>query len=83
MGHTVWSQRTVLDTILSEIKDFGYVLRGEDAKLFQDVIERPLKHVGDISYASSFHVWAFMMMSIFIEQEKKINELKTKLEELI
>ncbi|MFH1850585.1 MAG: hypothetical protein ABH879_10500 [archaeon] len=75
MGHTVWSQRIVLDIMLSELKAYGKSLRAEERIIYEKLLKDPLKHVGSISYASSIHVWAFLLLSILLEQEKKINSL--------
>lgn len=76
MGHTVWSQRITLDVILTELKDYGRALRQEDRAIFEDMLKQPLKHYGSISYAGSFHAWAFLLLSIILEQEKRIKRLE-------
>jgi hypothetical protein len=76
MGHTVWSQRIVIDLMLAELKNMGRALRKEDQELFERMLERPLQHIGSISYASSMHVWAFLLLSIILEQEKKVRALE-------
>jgi len=70
MGHTVWSQRIVCDIILSELKAYGKALRGEDRIIYERLLKEPLKHFGSISYANSIHAWAFLLLSIMIEQKK-------------
>jgi hypothetical protein len=71
MGHTVISQRMNLDNLLSELSDYGKSLRREDRAVFERLLKQPLKHVGSISHASSFHAWAFLILSILLEQEKR------------
>ena len=74
MGHTVLSQRMMVDIILSELKSYGNALRAEDRVIYENMLKKALKRVGAISYASSVNVWAFILLSIILEQEKKIND---------
>jgi hypothetical protein len=83
MGHTVWSQRVVLDILLQELKDYGRALGGEDRELYERILKEPLKHVGSISFANSIHVWAFLLLSILIEQERKIEHIEELYESLV
>jgi hypothetical protein len=71
MGHTVLSQRRMVDNILNELKEYGNALREEDRVIYEELLKSSLKRVGAISYASSIHVWAFILLSIIIEQEKR------------
>jgi len=79
----VWSQRIVLDILLSELKDYGKALRQEDRELYKKILKEPLKHIGSISYANSIHVWAFLLLSILVEQEKKIRKMEGLYESLV
>ncbi|MBU0615322.1 MAG: hypothetical protein KJ601_04475 [Nanoarchaeota archaeon] len=81
MGHTVWSQRIVSDIVLNELKDFGKALREDDRHVLVKLLKEPLKHLGSISYANSIDVWAFLLLSILIEQEKKIEILNRRIQE--
>jgi galactitol-specific phosphotransferase system IIC component len=72
MGHTVSSQRMIIDIMLKELKDFAKALREEDRKIYLDLIKLPLKRVGAISYASSVNAWAFLILSILIEMQKNV-----------
>ena len=76
MGHTVWSQRIASDIMLAELKSYGRALRKEDREIYERMLKLPLKRYGCISYASSIHVWAFLLLSIILEQEKKIKVLE-------
>ena len=76
MGHTVLSQRQVLDLLLSELRDYGKALRPQERQILDEVLREPLKHIGSITYASSVHVWAFLLLSIIVEQQKKIRALE-------
>jgi len=75
MGHTVWSQRMTLDVLLAELKKYGKALRPEDREALERLLKQPLRHVGSIAYASSMHLWAFLILSILIEQEKRYESL--------
>jgi hypothetical protein len=76
MGHTVWSQRIAIDIILQELAGFSRALRKEDCLALNEILKKPLKHIGSISYADSYHVWAFILLAILVEQEKKIKKLE-------
>ncbi len=62
--------------ILSELHSYGKALREDDRKVYDDMLKRSLKKIGPISYASSIDVWAFILLSIILEQEKEIRGLK-------
>tara|TARA_Y100000310_G_C20636464_1_gene791429 strand:+ start:466 stop:1158 length:693 start_codon:yes stop_codon:yes gene_type:complete len=72
MGHTIWSQRINSDLILNELQQFGKALSIEDRIIFSQLIQKPLKHLGSITYVSSQQTWAFLLLSILIEQQKII-----------
>jgi uncharacterized protein (DUF697 family) len=76
MGHTVSSQRMVADDIVAELKSYGKALRSGDRAFYEDVLKQAFKHYGSISYASSIHTWAFLLLSILLEQEKRIQEME-------
>jgi len=76
MGHTVWSQRIVLDILLGELKSYGKALREDDRLIYEGLLKKPLKHYGTISYTNSVHAWAFLLLTILLEQEKKIKSLE-------
>jgi hypothetical protein len=71
MGHTVASQRIMVDLVIGELMAYGKALREEDRKIFFELLKYPLKKVSAISYANSMHVWAFLIISMIIELEKK------------
>lgn len=76
MGHTVSSQRMRVDYVLNELKSFGQAMCKEDRRIYERMLKEPLKHVGAISYVSSLDVWAFVLLSILLEQEKRIRKLE-------
>ena len=76
MGHTVWSQRIVLNSLVDELQSYGKALRGNDKHIYEQLLKKCFKHFGSTSYASSMHAWAFLLLSIMLEQEKKLQELE-------
>ncbi|MFW5746975.1 MAG: hypothetical protein ACOCWQ_05510 [Nanoarchaeota archaeon] len=76
MGHTVMSQRQVIDLTLSELQSFTKALDRTDRQLAERILKRPLAHIGSISNAASMHVWAFLLLTIILEQEKKIKYME-------
>lgn len=82
MGHTVASQRQVIDIVLSELNDYSRALRKEERMILERLLNEPLKHVGAISNASSIDVWAMILLSILIEQEKRLHTLEKKIDRL-
>jgi len=75
MGHTVASQRIMVDVVIRELEAYAKALREEDRKIYLQLLKLPLKKIGAISYASSIHVWAFLLLSILVEQEKKYERM--------
>ena len=71
MGHTVSSQRQLIINMVDELERYGRALRGKDREIFFEMIKDPLKHIGAISYTSSMHVWALLLLSIMVEHEKR------------
>lgn len=80
MGHTVWSQRIVMNIILDELKGFGRSLRQEERLVYEQMLKKAMRHFGSVSYASSFHAWALVLLSIMLEQEKRIIQMEKSYE---
>lgn len=79
MGHTAYSQRIVTDSLLKELADYGKALRADERYLYTQMLKEPLKHFGSISNASSLHTWALLLLSIILEQQKKLHSLENEL----
>jgi hypothetical protein len=79
MGHTVWSQRVALDVLSSELKSYAKTLPKHEQKLFNEMLTVPYQKIGSLTYTSSIHVWAFMLMTIMLEQEKRLKALEHEL----
>lgn len=75
MGHTVASQRIVIDNMLKEMKSYADALRHDEREDYIRMLNTPLKKVGAISSASSVDTWAFMLLTILLEHEKKLQEI--------
>ena len=76
MGHTLPSQRMVTDIILAELQEYAKALREEDRAIYTQMLKKPLLHLGSISQASSMHTWALLLLSIQLEQEKRLQKLE-------
>ena len=63
MGHTVWSQRIVIEVMLSELKNFAKALQQKDRAIYESMLKKPFRYVSKISYTSSVHTWAFLLLN--------------------
>lgn len=63
--------------VIGELLDYAKALREDDRKILEELLKLPLKKVGAISYACSLDVWAFLILSIMIEQEKRIRHYES------
>jgi hypothetical protein len=70
MGHTLTSQRMIVDNILNDLESFGRSLSEEDRKIYAELLREPLKHLGNITYTSSMNTWAILLLCIMLEREK-------------
>ena len=71
MGHTVSSQRQMVDRTLAELLAYSKALRSDERIIYENLLKKALSKVGTIGYANSIHVWATVLLSIMLEQEKK------------
>lgn len=74
MGHTNTSQRMMIDKLLGELQSFGNALDEQDRLILNDLLKKPLKHFGSITYASPLNPEIFILLSIILEQQKRIIE---------
>jgi hypothetical protein len=72
MGHTVSSQRRVVDSIMEEFREYKKSLRSEDFAACDKALDKVKLHIGSISYAASYNTWALVLFSIILEQEKEL-----------
>ncbi|MFH2021521.1 MAG: hypothetical protein ABIJ34_08980 [archaeon] len=78
MGHTATSQRQVSDAIIRELHEYGRSLRIEEMPAYERLLAKAKIHFGSISFVSSYNTWAFILVSILLEQEKEIMHLEEK-----
>lgn len=83
MGHTVTSQRQMIDMVLADLKHFGGALRKQDRLALERMLKEPLKHTGAISNAGSIDIWAMLLLSILVEQDKRLSALEAAYDRLV
>lgn len=83
MGHTVSSQRRMIDVVLAELNKFSAPLRKEERMMLERMLKEPLKHTGAMSNANSIDIWALILLSILLEQEKRLTKLEAKYDRLV
>jgi hypothetical protein len=82
VGRTVRSYRTVLEDMIDEWQGFRKALRKEDKVAFDRLMDRARMHASAASYDTRVDPVESLFMSILLEQEKEIDELRKKLKEL-
>jgi hypothetical protein len=82
VGRTVRSYRTVLEDMIDEWQGFRKALRKEDKGAFDRLMDRARMHASAASYDTRVDPVESLFMSILLEQEKEIDELRKKLKEL-
>ena len=65
-----------MNSLVDELQCYGKALRGKDSIIYARLLKKAYKHFGTTSYANSMHAWAFLLLSIMLEQEKKLQELE-------
>jgi hypothetical protein len=82
VGRAVRSYRTVLEGMIDEWQGFRKALRKEDREAFDRLMDRARTHASAASYDTRVDPVESLFMSILLEQEKEIEELRKKLEAL-
>ena len=82
MGRTVPTYRNILENLVSEWQGFRRALRKEDREAFDRLMEKARMHANAASYEARVDPVESMFMSILLEQEKEIGELRKKIAEL-
>lgn len=72
----------MIDMVLNDLKQFSGALRKQDRLVLERILTEPLKHAGAIGNASSIDVWAIILLSILVEQEKRLATLEARYEAL-
>ncbi|MDY6966271.1 MAG: hypothetical protein SVM80_09955 [Halobacteriota archaeon] len=82
MGRTVRTYRNVLDGLISEWYDFRQALRNRDRESFDRLMEKARIHSSASSYALRLNPMESMFMSILLEQEKELDNIRKWLKDL-
>jgi hypothetical protein len=82
LGRTVPTYRNILENLILEWQGFQRALRKEDREAFDRLMEKARMHASAASYEARIDPAESMFMSILLEQEKEIRELRKKIEEL-
>jgi hypothetical protein len=82
LGRTVPTYRNILENLVNEWQGFRKALREEDREAFDRLMEKARMHASAASYEARVDPVESIFMSILLEQEKEIGELRKKIEEL-
>ena len=59
--------------MIRELQYFGKALDEHDRAVLTRILNKPLKHLGSITYASPLRPEVFLLLSIILEQQKRID----------
>jgi hypothetical protein len=76
MGRTVPSFRMLLEEIIMELSVFRRALRGEDKIAFDGLMNKAREHASSCTVTTVLEPMDAVLLSILVEQEKEISELK-------
>ncbi|KAF5420609.1 MAG: hypothetical protein C5S44_08085 [Candidatus Methanocomedens sp.] len=76
MGRTVPSFRLLLDSIIMELGDFKRALRRRDQQVFDRIMDMAREHTSASTVAAAVDPMDTIVLSILIEQQKQIDDLK-------
>ena len=82
MGRTVPTYRNILENMVSEWQEFRKAFRKEDREAFDRLMEKARMHASAASYDARIDPTESMFMSILLEQEKEIGDLRKKIEKI-
>ncbi|MBI2576409.1 hypothetical protein HYV84_04280 [Candidatus Woesearchaeota archaeon] len=82
MGRTIIPMRNMVDHTIHEFSRFREALRKEHREIFDRLMAYPKQHISSIAYANSLDVGMMVLLSIALEQEKMIEEMKKEIEGL-
>lgn len=60
----------------SELRAYGRSLPEGERIVFEQLLKAPFRRVGCISAASSIHLWAFLLLSVMVEQERRLRAVE-------
>jgi dihydroxyacetone kinase-like predicted kinase len=78
MGRTVPTYRQTLESIIQSWMDFRRALPKDDREVFDQMVNRARMHASASTYAAFSDPVEGALLSILLEQEKAIRELKKK-----
>jgi len=78
MGRTVPTYRMYLESILDRWMDYRRALREKDRELFDEVMNRARQHASAASYCAHLDPVETAFLSIFLEMQREIAELKAR-----
>ena len=76
MGRTVPSFRILLDSIIMDLGNFRRALRKHDQKVFDRIMDMAREHASASTVAAAVDPMDTIVLSILIEQQKQIDDLK-------
>ena len=82
MGRTVVSYRQALEGEIAKWEGFRKALRAEDSEAFDKMMNACRLHASAGSMATRPVLFEAMMMSILLDQEKRIAEIKKRLDRI-
>jgi len=82
MGRTVPTFTNLIDAELSSWTKFRRGLRKEDQEVFDEIFRAAKLHLAENFYAMRAVPFESMMMSILVEQQKRIKRLEEEMKRL-
>jgi hypothetical protein len=82
MGRTVPTFTNLIDAELSSWSKFRRGLRKEDQEVFDEIFRATKLHLAENFYAMRAVPFESMMMSILVEQQKRIKRLEEEMKRL-
>jgi hypothetical protein len=79
MGKTVESYRLALDTEIQTWNGFAKALRADDREAFEQMTDACRNHASAGSNATRPEMFEPMIMSILLEQQKRLNRMEKEL----
>lgn len=80
MGRTVPTYRRTLESVIGSWSDFRRALTAQDRDRFDRMVNRARGHASAASYAAFCDPVEAVMLSILLEQERAIEELRKLVE---
>ncbi len=78
MGRTAPSFSRVIDAEAERWRKFRRALRKEDQMLFDRIFHRARRNVQAWAYAAMPHPFEALVMSVLLDQERELRELRTR-----